>query len=493
MDFFLYLSAILAVVLIWLLFPNRMSRMARKIPGPRALPIFGNIFNFIVIGPKAPECWKKQMETYGNTFRVWLGPQLHVFMVDPEDIKAILSSQSLLTKSESYKTLVPWLKTGLLVSTGKLWQMRRKAITPTFHFKILDEFVPIFYKCSKILLDCIKDKVGQEPFLITGFMSNCALDTIAETAMGTELKAQTNPQSEYPTSILRMTTVLVERVANPLLGMEPLYTLSGRRKVESDLLKILFSLPREVIRGKKYFKSNRKNITPSDEAFGIKKKTAFLELLLEMKENNAPAFQTDKDVQDEVITFMFEGHDTTTMALTYTTWLLGMHPDEQEKLYQEVSSILEGKAEPSMEDYSKMEYLERVIKESLRLYPPVPIIGREAIEDVLLPSSGFLIPKGTQITIIIYALHRREDLFPDAEKFNPDRFLEQQKHPYAFLPFSAGPRNCIGQKFAMLELKVMISNLVLHYKIKSKKDMILNPEMLLRSENGPYISITPRN
>nr|XP_024215440.1 cytochrome P450 4C1-like [Halyomorpha halys] len=445
MVIFLFLSAILAVFLIWLLFPDRKSRIARNIPGPKAYPIIGNILNFVVMGPKAPESWEKHRKIYGNAFRVWLGPQLHIFLVDPDDIQMIMSSQSLIKKSVSYDELFPWLGTGLLISSGKLWQMRRKAITPTFHFKILDEFVPIFNKCSKILIECFKDKVGQGPFHLTEYMSNCALDAIAETAMGTELKAQTNPHSEYPTSIFKMTTALMEKMSNPLLTLEPIYTLSGRRKKESDLLRILFSLPREVIRSKRCSKTTHDNgITSSDEAYGIKKKTAFLQLLLEMKENNAPAFQSDKDVQDEVITFMFEGHDTTTMSLTFTTWLLGIHQDVQEELYHEVSNILQGKEEPTMEDYNKMDYLERVIKESLRLYPSVPMIGREAIEDIFLPSSGFLVPKGTQITMGIYALHRREDLFPDAEKFNPDRFLEPQKHPFAYLPFSAGPRNCIG-------------------------------------------------
>lgn len=491
MDFLLYLSAILAVLLVWLLFPDRKRRMSWKIPGPPTYPIIGNIFNFIVMGPDSPECWKKHIKIYGNTFRVWLGPQLHVVVIDPDDIQMVLSSQSLITKSISYNDLIPWLGTGLLISTGKLWQTRRKAITPTFHFKILDEFVPIFNKCSRVLVDCFKDKVGKGPFHLTEHMSNCALDAIAETAMGTELKAQTNPHSEYPTSIFKMTTSLMEKIGNPLLGFEPWYTLSGRRKEESDLLKILFSLPREVIRSKKYSKATQNGITTSDEALGIKKKTAFLELLLEMKQNNAPAFQTDSDVQDEVITFMFEGHDTTTMSLTFTTWLLGIHQDVQEQLYQEVSSILEGKEEPSMEDYNEMLYLDRVIKESLRLYPSVPIIARKAIEDVLLPS-GILVPKGTEMTMVIYALHRREDLFPDPEKFNPDRFLEPQKHPFSYIPFSAGPRNCIGQKFAMLDMKVIISNLVLNYKIQSEKDLRPSPEMLLRCEKGPYITVTPR-
>ncbi|XP_014290656.1 cytochrome P450 4C1 [Halyomorpha halys] len=494
MEFFLFLSAILGALLIWLVYPDRMSRMARNIPGPRAYPIVGNIFNFIVMGPKAIESWRKHREKYGNAFRVWLGPQLHIFLFDPDDIQMILTSNTLLKKSASYDELVPWLGTGLLVSTGKLWQMRRKAITPTFHFKILDEFVPIFNKCSKVLRDCLKDKVGKGAFQLTEYMSNCALDAIAETAMGTEIKAQTNPHGEYPTSVLKMTAALMEKIGNPLLNIEPFYTISGRRKRESDLLKILFSLPMEVIKGKRYSKTTHGNgKTSSDEVYGIKKKTAFLQLLLEMKQNNAPAFRTDRDVQDEVITFMFEGHDTTTMSLTFTTWLLGTHLDIQEKLYHEVSDILQGKEEPSIEDYSKMVYLERVIKESLRLYPSVPIVAREATEDIYLKSSRILVPKGAHITMGIYELQRREDLFPDAERFNPDRFLEPQKHQFAYLPFSAGPRNCIGQKFAMLEMKVVISNLVLNYKIKSEKDIVLSPEMLLRCEKGPNISLTPRN
>ncbi|XP_066905814.1 cytochrome P450 4c21 isoform X2 [Halyomorpha halys] len=428
MDFYLFLFTALVVLLIWLLLPNRLSKMGNNIPGPMAYPIVGNIFNFIAVGP------------------------------------------------------------------SELWQRRRKAITPTFHFKILDEFIPILNKCSKVLIDCFKNKVGQGSFHLTEYISNCALDIIAETAMGTELNVQTNPKSVYPTSIFKMTNALMEKIINPLHSIEPFYTLSGRKKRESDLLKILYSLPLEVIRRQKDSKVDCDYGTrQSDGVYGIKKKTAFLKFLLETKQDNGAAFETDQDILDEVITFMFEGHDTITISLTFTIWLIGTHPDVQKELYNEVTSIIQENKVPSMEDYNKMEYLERVIKESLRLYPPIPIIGREATEDVVLPSNGHIIPRGAQIQLFIYTLHRREDLFYDADKFNPDRFLTPQKHPFAYIPFSAGPRNCIGQKFAMLSLKVVISNLLLHYKIKSVGEIVPSPKMLLRCENGPHISLTPRN
>ncbi|CAH1398071.1 unnamed protein product [Nezara viridula] len=482
-----------AFMIWWLLTPEkRLREMGNKIPGPTPYPLVGNIFNFNIFGIKALDDWKYCMNKYGRTFRFWLGPQLHIFITEPEDIQMLLSSQTLITKSEAYYTLESWLGSGLLVSTGELWQRRRKAITPTFHFKILDEFVPTFNKCANTLVKILKDKVSKGFFPLTDFMSHCALDAVAETAMGTEIKAQTNPIGEYPSSVVKMTTTLMEKIGNPLLGMEPLYTMSGRRTREDHLLNILFSLPLEVIRKKENEKNSPTDSSPTEEAFGVKKKTAFLEYLLKMKRDNVPAFQTEKDIKDEVMTFMFEGHDTTTMALTFAVWLLGLHQDIQEELYREVSGILVGQ-EPTMEDYQKMTYLERVLKETIRLYPSVPIVARKATQDVVLPSCGYTVPKGAHLDVIILALQRREDLFTDPDKFNPDRYFEPQKHPYAYIPFSAGPRNCIGQKFAMLDMKVIVSNLVLNYKIESDEDIIVSPEMILRTKKGPNIRLISRN
>ncbi|CAH1398070.1 unnamed protein product [Nezara viridula] len=493
--YMILITLALGAFMIWWLFrpEKRLREMGNKIPGPKAYPIVGNIFNFNLYGINGPKDWKECIEKYGPTFRVWLGPQLHIIIAEPEDIQA-LSSKTLITKSDAYSALQPWLGTGLLLSTGELWQRRRKAITPTFHFKILDQFVPTFSKCANTLLKVLKDKVGKGFFPLTHIISDCALDSVAETVMGTELNAMTNPIGEYPTAIERMTLLLMEKIKNPLLGMEPHYTLSGRRKKEKHLLNILFSLPLEVIRKKEIENIDVRDDSDAsgDAVLGVKRKAALLELLLKMKRDKVPAFQTEKDVKDEVITFMFEGHDTTTSSLTFAIWILGKHQDVQEEVYREVSEILVGQ-EPTYEDFQKMTYLDRVLKESMRLYPAVPIVARQATHDVVLPHNGYTIPKGAYLNVMIYPLHRREDLFPDSEKFNPDRHLKPHKHAYAYIPFSAGPRNCIGQKFAMLNMKVIISSLLLSYKIESNDDLIVYPELLLRTKKGPYIRLTPRN
>ncbi|XP_014284316.1 cytochrome P450 4C1 [Halyomorpha halys] len=486
----LFLLSLAAIFIVWWMFipPYEFIKVGNSIPGPRAYPVLGNLLNFKFTGPSALKHWEHYTKIYGNTFRVWLGPHLQIFTIEPEDIQVIFSSK-ITTKSNSYKALECWLGTGLLISNGNLWHQRRKAITPTFHFKILESFVPIFYKCGMTLVNCLKEKVGKTPFDITPYMSNCALDVVAETAMGTEVKAQTNPQDEYPKSVLRMTKLLGDKMYNPYLNiLEPIYILLGKRKEEADLLKVLFTLPLELLKRK----VNEKNNCSKSPKNGGKKNIAFLELLAKIKETNNPAFKTDQDIKDEVVTFMFEGHDTSTMALSYTLWLLGLHPEIQEALFQEVSQTLAGKI-PLMEDYQKMDLLNRVLKESLRLYSPIPLVSRMITEEMVLPGSGYRLPVGTQVVVSMYALHRRADLFPEPEKFNPDRFLKPIKHPFAYVPFAAGPRNCIGQKFVMLELKVIVSLVVLNFKIHSiNKNLKLTREILLRCLNGPHITLTSR-
>lgn len=175
-------------------------------------------------------------------------------------------------------------------------------------------------------------------------------------------------------------------------------------------------------------------------------------------------------VREEVDTFLFEGHDTTSAGLIFIFFLLGQHQDVQQQVYEEIKSIVdEAGDEPlNTNDFNNMVYTERVIKESLRLYPPVPFISRDLTEDIRL-KTGQRIPKDTQCHLHIIDLHRDPDQFPDPEKFDPDRFLPEEvakRHPFAYLPFSAGPRNCIGQKYAMLEMKSCMTDVVMKFRVE---------------------------
>lgn len=145
-----------------------------------------------------------------------------------------------------------------------------------------------------------------------------------------------------------------------------------------------------------------------------------------------------------------------------------------------------------------MSYLERVICETLRLYPPVPLIARKIEEDVNLKSAPFTVAKGTTVILLQYFVHRRADLYPEPEKFNPDNFLPERaanRHYYGFIPFSAGPRSCVGRKFAMLQLKVLLSTIIRNYHVSSsrtEKDFQLQGDVILKMSNGFNITLERR-
>ena len=186
---------------------------------------------------------------------------------------------------------------------------------------------------------------------------------------------------------------------------------------------------------------------------------------------------------------MFEGHDTTATSLAVTLYLIALDKTVQRRCQEELDTIFGDSArEPSPADLASMKYLTACVKESLRLYPSVPAIGRVTAEEVEI--EGNSIPAGTEIMLVIMMLHREEKYFPDPERFDPDRFLIDQglqKHPYAYTPFSAGPRNCIGQKFAMMEERIILSSILRKFNVSAKvpmKDILMSPEIVIKLRHG---------
>ncbi|KAK9744644.1 Cytochrome P450 [Popillia japonica] len=194
---------------------------------------------------------------------------------------------------------------------------------------------------------------------------------------------------------------------------------------------------------------------------------------------------------------MFGGHDTITANICWTLFLLGHHPEIQEKLYEEVHGILQHKSTPTLvSELSNMKYLECVIKETLRLYPSVPVVSRKIEQEITL--GEYKIPASTNITLHIYALHHLPETFPNPNKFDPERFFpenSQNRHPYAYLPFSAGPRNCIGQKFVMYEEKTMLSSLINRYKVTAvdtREDIKFSIGLVLKPLKGIILKLERR-
>lgn len=179
---------------------------------------------------------------------------------------------------------------------------------------------------------------------------------------------------------------------------------------------------------------------------------------------------TDEEIHDHIYTFVAAGYETTALQTAFTALLLAMHPEVQEKLFHEISEVFAAsETEISEENLRKLKYLDQVINESMRLLPPVPLIGRETIEELEL--GELVVPKGVTLLVNFFNLHRRKEFWgEDADDFNPDRFLpenEANRHSHCFIPFSKGPRDCIGKNYAMLAIRTVLVKILRRYKLST--------------------------
>ncbi|XP_069699703.1 cytochrome P450 4C1-like [Periplaneta americana] len=506
MDAGLLLVAALIVLATWYFFLRdskraQFVRTVNLLPGPKSYPIIGTLLP--IISAKRSDVFKvadKIINKYKPLFRSWMGGYAEINIIEPEHLEVIMSSSRHLQKSFAYEFMHPWIGTGLLTSTGQKWHTHRKMITPTFHFKILDSFVEVFAEKSEILVDKLQKEVGSQGFDVYPYITRCALDIICETAMGTPVFAQDDVETEYVKAVYEMSEVLVERMQRPWLHNEFLFKLSARGRRHDRCLRMLHGFTSKVIQERKtQLLGNGDKMQgysgSEDEVIGKKKRKAFLDLLLEASLGGVKL--TDTELREEVDTFMFEGHDTTSAGMNWALYMLGLHPEVQVKAFEEQERIFQSSTRSAtMKDLSEMKYLEQVIKESLRLYPSVPFIGRVLNEDVQI--GGYTLPAGCILTLHIYQVHRNPKQFPNPHKFDPDIFLPERiakRHPYAYVPFSAGPRNCVGQKFALLEEKTVLSYMLRNFKWSSLdevEDIKLVAELVLRPENGIRLKITKR-
>jgi len=494
------LGVLLILPILWCLTVkfSRLQRMLDKLPTPPSLPILGHAH---ILPLDSHEFYKKMFEICGNfrkggIFTLNFGFLRRIILVTRANVAdRLLQSSKHITKSDLYDFAIPWLGTGLLIARGDKWRTRRRLITPSFHYNILQDFLVVMNEQATVLVNTLKSKnVGEGSFDICPYISHCTLDIICLTAMGKHVNAQGDGESEYVKAVQKATELIIIRVFRPWLWPDVIYNRLPAGKEMKRKLDILHDFTTCVITER--MEEHKHNTMKSTAAVGeaeCKKRHAFLELL-EQADENKLCFE---DIREEVDTFMFEGHDTTSSAIVWAIHLLGAHPEVQGKVQEELDEVF-GDSERNLtyDDLPNLKYMECVIKESQRMFPSVPMIGRELEEDIEL--GGFRCPKGARVLIVITELHCDPLIFPEPKKFDPDRFkLENAagRHPFAYVPFSAGPRNCIGQKFAVMEEKAVLSALLRNFNIEAvQQTHELEPcnEMILRPGKGVHCKLTPR-
>ncbi|XP_043496504.1 cytochrome P450 4C1-like [Polistes fuscatus] len=381
-------------------------------------------------------------------------------------------------RKQPFTDIRPWLSYGLLTSGGKKWHLRRKMLTPAFHFNILKYYFTYLNEESRSLIESLKKEGDGKPVVkdLRTFISKYTLNAICQTAFGTKLTGKSKLESEYRNAVHAYSKIFVYRLVRPWYMNDTIFALTSHGRLQKKVLKTLHGFSRSIIAERKRFhkQTNGKYLQiyeniEEDDIFNkdlqSKKRLSMLDLLIasSWKDN-----QIDEEgIREEVDTFMFEGHDTTASALTFALSLFAKHKDIQENIRDEVKSIMGEDNNLTISSLQKLSYLERCLKESLRLYPSVHLISRQISHDMQLKQ--YLIPSGTICDVNIYYVHRNPRYWPNPNVFDPDRFLPENikgRHPYSYIPFSAGPRNCIGQRFAMIEFKLFVAFILYNFELE---------------------------
>ncbi|XP_065301003.1 cytochrome P450 4C1-like isoform X1 [Dermacentor albipictus] len=436
-------------------------------------------------------------------FRFYIGPHPTVAVFKADYIETVLNGQSTIEKSVDYEVLHSWLGTGLLTSAGTKWKTRRRLLTPSFHFRILESFVQPMNARARNTVEKLRQRCGEPWINIVPLVAECTLNILLETIMGVIPEENEKFCHSYVQAVHYLSSQITFRVQSPWLLVDAIYFRTSYGKVYQKNTEIVHNFTGRVIRERrkelmKHFDENNVVKEEDEGVYNRKRLHTFLDILLRYSIENDGSI-SDDDIREEVDTFMFEGHDTTAVAICWSLYMIGLHQDHQRNMHKELDSVLGNDTEKDVttEHMKELKYLECVIKECQRLFPSVPIIGRESVEDFKL--GDHIIPKGTTIDVFIYALHRDPEVFPDPERFDPSRFLPENisnRHSHAFIPFSAGSRNCIGQRFAAMELKIILATILWNFNVVAldhRDKLLLSSDLVLRAAGGIRLSFTPRS
>uniref|UniRef100_A0A0B8RS01 Cytochrome P450 4F22 n=1 Tax=Philothamnus irregularis TaxID=1899461 RepID=A0A0B8RS01_9SAUR len=434
------------------------------------------------------------VSTFSPTFMVWMGPFMPVLsLVHPDYIKQVITASADIAPKDKffYGFLKPWLGDGLLLSSGTKWARHRRLLTPAFHFDILKPYVKIFNQSTDIMHAKWHKLISAGPISLDMFkhISLMTLDSLQKCVFSSNSNCQ-EKSSDYIAAILELSSLVVQRQNKLYLQSDWVYYLTPHGHRFRRACKIVHCFTANVIQ------ERRMALNRLGQNVWLKSKQDrtidFIDVLLSAKDEEGQHL-SDEDIASEADTFMFEGHDTTASGLSWILYNLAQHPKYQDQCRAEIQDLLQGRETKKIEwkDLSFMPFTTMCIKESLRLHPPVTVISRRCTEDVNLPD-GRVIPKGNVCLVSIFGTHHNPAVWPDPEVYNPYRF-DSTHHPLAFVPFSAGPRNCIGQNFAMAEMKVALALTLLRFVVRldDSQSVRRKPELILRAENGLWLQVEP--
>ncbi|MCC6277814.1 MAG: cytochrome P450 [Oligoflexia bacterium] len=401
-------------------------------------------------------------------------PGYRLYVINhPDLIEQVLKIQQSKFKKDIYTKLTSIvLGAGLLGSDGEFWRKQRRLVQPAFHHHRTNNYGKIFVQYTHQMMAKWN---GRTEITLLHEMTELTLKIVAKTLFNSDIETHIKTIEECVEAMMDyFLNVLNLAFKLPLWVPTPDNLKVRKHKKATD--NIIF----EIIRQRR-----ASNEDPGD----------LLSMLLNAQDADDGTQMSDQQIRDEVITLFMAGHETTALALSFTIHLLSTNPHTMMKVREELKRVLNGK-DPELADLARLTYLRQVIMESMRLYPPAWSMGREATEEIKL--RDYVIPKGSQIGIVQWAMHRDARYFDEPLEFKPERWegeFAKTIPPFAYFPFGGGPRICIGKEFAMMEITMVLATLLQHFEIQvyGPQKLEVVGSVTLRPKHSIRARISPLN
>ncbi|XP_042502864.1 cytokinin hydroxylase-like [Macadamia integrifolia] len=498
---FFFLKVAYEIITCYWLTPRRIKKKMEKqgVYGPKPRFLVGNIpdmatlignstskdmdwIDHNIVGRLMPHyvAWSKQ---YGKRFIYWVGSEPRMCLTEIDMIKELLSSKYCQVSGKSWiqrQGTKHFIGKGLLMANGNDWYHQRHIAAPAFMAEKLKRNMGYMVECTKQMLETLVAvvKSGETEIEIGEYMTHLTADVISRTEFDSSYE-KGKQIFHHLTSLQHLCAQSNRYVCLPGSRFFPSKFNKEIKALKMEVEKLLM----EIIERRKECVEIGRSSSYGSDLLGM--------LLEETQKKRASGFSyTLEMVMDECKTFFFAGHETTALLLTWTVMLLATNPSWQDKVREEVFQVCNGEA-PSTDQLSRLSVLNMVINESLRLYPPASLLPRMAFEDIKL--GELLIPKGLSIWIPVLTIHHDEELWgKDVHEFNPERFAAKS-FGRPFMPFASGPRNCIGQTFAIMEAKVILSMLIAQFSFTISKNYRHAPisVLTLKPKHGVPIYLKP--
>jgi enediyne biosynthesis protein E7 len=401
--------------------------------------------------------------THGDTYRVLVPARgSYTYVIHhPDDVKRVLlSNHRNYLKGAGLDRVKILLGNGLITSEGELWKRQRYMMQPFFHRRVITRFAGVIGQANdRFIARWEQISHRGESVNLTEEMSELTLEIVLRSIVGTDLDRLSREMGVNPFEVVTK---------------EPGRNLQFAFKFRSLIKLIAAMIARRRATGEEHFD--------------------FLGMLLAARDKETGEPMPERELIDEVLTLIVAGHETTASALNWTWYLISQHPEVEARLHAEIDGAPEVSA-PGLAQMEALPYTRQVINEALRLYPPVWVLSRRAIEADEL--GGYPVPPGTNLLVPLYLLHRHPDFWTDPETFRPERFAPDQEGTrarFAYMPFVAGPRHCIGETLALYEMLMHLYKLARHYRLRyvPDKPLELEAQVNLRTRYPLHMTLERR-